>query len=88
MHQKAIQPVCLAQSDDRADQPKMLVCHDFKGGYVEGSWAECGNIAAAYRLSHWRHVDIFVYFSHHLVTIPPPGWVAAAHLHGVKASPS
>lgn len=41
-------------------------------------------MAAAYRLSHWRHIDVFVYFSHHLVTIPPVGWIQAAHLHGVK----
>jgi hypothetical protein len=29
-------------------------------------------------------VDVFVYFSHHLVTVPPPGWIHAAHKHGVK----
>jgi endo-beta-N-acetylglucosaminidase D len=43
-----------------------------------------GKMSAAYRLSHWRCIDTFVYFSHHLVTVPPAGWVKAAHLHGVK----
>jgi Glycosyl hydrolase family 85 len=43
-------------------------------------------MSAAYRLSHWRCIDTFVYFSHHLVTVPPAGWVKAAHLHGVKVS--
>lgn len=33
----------------------------------------------------WQHIDIFVYFSHSLVTIPPPGWVATAHAHGAQA---
>lgn len=48
---------------------------------------QCGdNISAAYRLSHWQCIDTFVYFSHFLVTIPPAGWINAAHLHGVKVS--
>ncbi len=37
----------------------------------------------AYRLNAWHCVDTFVYFSHHLVTIPPPGWINAAHRNGV-----
>ena len=53
------------------------------GGYgadaaVQGC-ADCGT----FRLLHWHAVDVFVYFSHHLVTLPPPGWVAAGHCHGV-----
>lgn len=27
--------------------------------------------------------DIFVYFSHYFITVPPPCWVHAAHIHGV-----
>ncbi|XP_067005805.2 cytosolic endo-beta-N-acetylglucosaminidase isoform X2 [Anabrus simplex] len=37
-----------------------------------------------YRFFHWGCIDIFVYFSHHLVTIPPPTWINAGHLHGVR----
>ena len=36
-----------------------------------------------YVIYHWQLIDIFVYFSHHFVTIPPPCWTNAAHTHGV-----
>lgn len=32
---------------------------------------------------HWQLIDIFVYFSHYFVTIPPPCWTNSAHTHGV-----
>ena len=34
-------------------------------------WKEC--IQDGYSFVHWSGLDVFVYFSHHLVTIPPPG---------------
>jgi mannosyl-glycoprotein endo-beta-N-acetylglucosaminidase len=34
-----------------------------------------------YRLYHWDSIDIFVYFAHELVVIPPPAWTNVAHLH-------
>jgi len=42
-----------------------------------------GTDADFYTHRHWRCLDAFIYFSHRLVTIPPPGWVNAAHTHGV-----
>lgn len=38
----------------------------------------------AYSFYHWAGIDIFCYFSHHLVTVPPLGWINVAHAHGVK----
>lgn len=38
----------------------------------------------SYSFYHWAGIDIFCYFSHHLVTVPPLGWINVAHAHGVK----
>lgn len=46
--------------------------------FVQGTNAE-----APYAFYHWQYIDIFNYFSHHLVTIPPAVWTNAAHKHGV-----
>ena len=37
-----------------------------------------------YRFNHWAYIDIFVYFGHYTVTLPPPGLVNIAHHYGVK----
>ncbi|KAF7776476.1 CAZyme family GH85 [Agaricus bisporus var. burnettii] len=57
---------------------RLLVCHDYKGGYVEDPQG------LSYTFNYWSLCESFVYFSHHRVTIPPPGWVNAAHRQGVK----
>ncbi|WFD36192.1 mannosyl-glycoprotein endo-beta-N-acetylglucosaminidase [Malassezia cuniculi] len=65
-------PVSQKWPEASTDQ-RLLVCHDFKGGYTE-SESERG-----YSLEHWESVDVFVYFSHHRVTLPPSQWIRAAH---------
>ena len=65
-----------------ADGPsaRTLLCHDFKGGYNEDRFADgCRVEAFPYLFQRWSLIDSFCYFSHHFVTIPPPGWIAAAH---------
>ncbi|KAH9950117.1 glycosyl hydrolase family 85-domain-containing protein [Amylocystis lapponica] len=62
-------------SDNRG---KLLVCHDYKGGYTESP------SGLAYTFNFWSYCDTFIYFSHHRVTVPPSGWTTAAHRHGVK----
>ncbi|KAJ6824677.1 cytosolic endo-beta-N-acetylglucosaminidase 1-like [Iris pallida] len=63
---------------------RILVCHDMMGGYADDRWVQGGTNAGAYSLWHWHLIDVFVYFSHNLVSLPPPGWTNAAHTHGVK----
>jgi endo-beta-N-acetylglucosaminidase D len=41
------------------------------------------SVCEYYRPLFWSFVDVFVYFSHAFVTIPPPGWIAAGHAAGV-----
>lgn len=66
------------------NRPRIMVCHDMAGGYTDDKWVQGGSNADAYSIWHWYLMDVFIYFSHSLVTLPPPGWVNAAHKHGVK----
>ncbi|KAG7669540.1 hypothetical protein KSW81_007693 [Nannochloris sp. 'desiccata'] len=66
-----------------ADRPRMLCCHDMRGGYLEDRLLQGGGDAEGYFFRHYEKVDGFVYFSHKLVTIPPTGWIHSAHIHGV-----
>uniref|UniRef100_A0ABD2WL15 Cytosolic endo-beta-N-acetylglucosaminidase n=1 Tax=Trichogramma kaykai TaxID=54128 RepID=A0ABD2WL15_9HYME len=64
--------------------PKTIVCHDLMGGYLEDRFIDGSNNHNSYHFYHWHIIDTFIYFSHHFVTIPPFGWINAAHEHGVK----
>ncbi|RAL52324.1 hypothetical protein DM860_016173 [Cuscuta australis] len=65
-------------------RPRLLVCHDMAGGYGDDKWVQGGTNPSAYGIWHWYLMDVFVYFSHSLVTLPPPCWTNTAHKHGVK----
>lgn len=75
-------------------RPRTLVCHDHRSGYLEYEslqGTKCEPITnecteqqiPIYSFFHWWYIDIFVYFSHHFVTVPPDVWILAAHQHGV-----
>nr|GME12668.1 cytosolic endo-beta-N-acetylglucosaminidase 1-like isoform X1 [Ipomoea batatas] len=66
------------------ERPRILVCHDLEGGYLDDKWIQGGSNPDAYAIWHWYLMDVFVYFSHNLVTLPPPCWTNTAHKHGVK----
>ncbi|KZV25990.1 cytosolic endo-beta-N-acetylglucosaminidase-like [Dorcoceras hygrometricum] len=67
------------------ERPRVLVCHDMAGGYTDDRFVQGGTNADAYAIWHWYLIDVFVYFSHSLVTLPPPCWTNTAHRHGVKS---
>ncbi|KAH8105427.1 glycosyl hydrolase family 85-domain-containing protein [Cristinia sonorae] len=67
-----------ARSQSTSTQGRLLLCHDYKGGYIESPSHR------SYTFNFWSHCDTFIYFSHHRVTVPPSGWITAAHRQGVK----
>ncbi|XP_060964597.1 cytosolic endo-beta-N-acetylglucosaminidase 1-like isoform X3 [Cannabis sativa] len=83
---KASVPV-IQHGTTSSDRPQLLVCHDMAGGYGDDKWVQGQggtNGRKAYSIWHWHLIDIFVYFSHNLVSLPPVSWVNTAHQHGVK----
>ncbi|CAH2236503.1 uncharacterized protein LOC120629640 [Pararge aegeria] len=69
---------------DRKKLPKTLVCHDMANGYHDDSYVDGTGNYSAYTFYNWAGIDIFCYFSHHFITIPPLGWINVGHAHGVK----
>lgn len=54
-------------------------------GYAEDARPQGNNYDKIYSIQYWNHVDIFIYFSHYRITIPPPVWTNAAHKNGVRS---
>ncbi|XP_075760253.1 cytosolic endo-beta-N-acetylglucosaminidase isoform X2 [Pelodiscus sinensis] len=79
----ATTPLADRQPPLRSKRPWTLVCHDMKNGYLGDRFIQGSAWRDPYVFYHWQYIDIFVYFSHHPVTIPPVGWTNAAHRHGV-----
>jgi hypothetical protein len=80
---EAVEPLAQLRKDDVGR--KLLVCHDMAGNYL-GDSSVCGSKFEnhPYQLTHWGIVDIFVYFSHNFITIPPLSWINCGHRHGAK----
>lgn len=63
---------------------KLLLVHDYAGGYHEYEAAqETAVETEQYTCERLQFVEAFVYFSHKLVTVPPPSWVNLLHRSGV-----
>ena len=78
-------PLCSRDLHLRTQSSQIMVCHDMKGGYTnDDRYTQGSNNSNAYSIYHWHLIDIFVYFSHHLITIPPTQWINVTHKHGVK----
>ncbi|CAG9584304.1 unnamed protein product [Danaus chrysippus] len=72
------------EREERRRLPKTLVCHDMANGYHDDSFIDGTGNYTAYSFYNWGGIDIFCYFSHHFITIPPLGWINVAHAHGVQ----
>ncbi|GMH45314.1 hypothetical protein BSKO_13271 [Bryopsis sp. KO-2023] len=64
---------------------QMMVCHDMAGGYHGDALVQGSDDWNFYQIWDWRSIDACIYFSHSMVTIPPPGWTNAAHKNGTKS---
>nr|AJO25057.1 endo-beta-N-acetylglucosaminidase [Nilaparvata lugens] len=64
--------------------PKTILCHDYKVGYLEDRFPYGVETDDIYSFFHWSAIDIFIYFSHNIVTIPTLPWLNTAHRHGCK----
>ncbi|KAL1450284.1 hypothetical protein MTO96_028034 [Rhipicephalus appendiculatus] len=80
----AVEPLSDAIKRGKPGDPRTIFCHDMDGNYKEDRFIHGSDEHNVYRFHHWQIIDTFVYYSHHMVTIPPPGWISAAHRHGVK----
>ncbi|KAH8416583.1 hypothetical protein KR222_010236, partial [Zaprionus bogoriensis] len=71
------------RTQNDANRRELLVCHDMMGNYLADRHFLSSEKYDDYRFVHWSGVDYFCYFSHEYVTVPPSGWLNAAHRHGV-----
>jgi mannosyl-glycoprotein endo-beta-N-acetylglucosaminidase len=65
---------------------RVFHCHDMMGGYTGDECAQGNNdvgLARVYNFSRWNQIDALCYFGHARLTLPPRGWIDAAHRHGV-----
>ncbi|CAI2737969.1 unnamed protein product [Dicrocoelium dendriticum] len=59
---------------------QILYCHDMAENYLGADRNyDITSVFPAFRFTRWHLIDIFVYFSHHLITVPPIGWINLAH---------
>jgi hypothetical protein len=65
--------------------PQLFLYHDMYGGYIpDGDLYPQGTCNPRYyAFNFWQYVDIFSYFTHHWIAVPPPAWINAAHRNGV-----
>ena len=59
-------------------RPRVLHCHDMKGGYCAA--ADEDYIST---FGGWDAIDVFVYFAHERVSMPPELWVNECHSRGI-----
>lgn len=81
---RASAPLCAPRPAGPAGRPRVLATHDMRGNYKDDRFVQGARDPNFYADPRWSSVDVFVYFSHHLVVIPPVGWIDAAHRNGTQ----
>ncbi|KAI9273900.1 endo-b-N-acetylglucosaminidase [Helicostylum pulchrum] len=66
-------------------KPRLLLTHDMAGGYKQDKFIQGNDYSDIYSIQYWHLTDMFNYFSHERVSIPPVNWTNACHRNGVKS---
>lgn len=75
---------CL-DADEDIGKANVLLCHDYAGNYHEYESILQPEVSEEmYACEYLQSVELFVYFSHKLVCVPPPTWTNTLHRNGVK----
>lgn len=74
-----------AVHDQTSPSTKLMICHDYSGGYHDYESARPGPLPnELYNCVYLQYVDTFIYFSHKLACCPPAAWTNLLHRNGVK----
>lgn len=79
-----------ASGTGKAEGQRLMVIHDLAGGYHEdavaaGAFPVPENTRLPFNVGvGWGSMDVYVYFSHSRVSIPPRPLIQAAHTNGVQ----
>ncbi|KAI9473449.1 MAG: endo-b-N-acetylglucosaminidase [Benjaminiella poitrasii] len=65
-------------------RPRLILVHDMAGGYKEDKNIQGNDYESIYYCQYWHLTDMFIYFSHERVSIPPVNWTNACHRNGVQ----
>ena len=81
-----VEKLCISDVDDEdTTRKKILVCHDMRNNYLEDRYFQGSDEGAtSFSFYHWNLIDMFIYFSHHFITIPPESWINAAHTNNCR----
>lgn len=73
---------CPPYDDGKAD---VTLIHDYAGNYHDYEGCQGAEVEAEkHSCEYMQFISTFVYFSHHLISIPPPTWTNTCHRNGVK----
>ena len=68
---------------------RFLVSHDYGGGYWEDHYYQgFRGTDTYYHIYDFDVIDIFNFFTHDRLSVPPPGWTHLAHKHGTQVPPA